>query len=1551
MSQITSTQETDQAVTEPTTDQQTTNPTHKQYVKNSDGDVFWPITAYDAIVGIDQHMDDFIDTVTKSVGKADGQGSLWFETPDNPSVGDLLYTKDANGYDVMEWWDGTEWVPIISTADLHKVQGEVDTQTSDIDSLVSSAAAIADLANSAVASAFDANAMASQASSAVADVQASAASAATSAQSAIADATNAIAQAQVAQSSAADAITASKAAQSSADAAIKSASGASTSVASLKQSVDSTAAIVSTLATQDSVDATNKTVTSLATETQQTAKELLNKADSTVVDDLKNTVTTQGVTVDQTAEYAKTLATQETVNTVSGKVDTLQAASDTTAAQIKNLVTKQELDATNGTVSNLSGEMDIANNKIADMVTQETVNTLTGAVNKNTGQINTLAGQVELKADSSTVTGLQTTINNFNTSSRNLIVNSMFAAITGWNWNGTQSAAADTTIVYNGNNSMRITATGGGNGSAGTVNTKFNGALTSGDKLTVTFYAKLISGTAQLHAEVNGSQGATNLTLTTDWKQYTVQLTYASVNTFYFWLTGAGEVVVNSPMLVAGTVAAKWNVAPEYLANAITTATEQVTKNTAAIDVNSKQLLLTASQTDLKTATTGMATQDYVAAQVKVASDSINNTVSAVKTDLGNLTAGDRNYILNSAILAPVAGNGKANQGTSTTTWGLFSFGAIQNAPFTDGQSLMLSVEYTVTGTPGGTFNPQFDETPWGYGADIETIKQSSGTYACGLKWKSAWAAASNAFSARGIQIRCDNVPVGTTITFTHISLKASSIKKDWTPAPEDGDTSSIGGQNLISGSDKDLVLDATGTPANNYKYDVVFKSLEAGKDYVFSSDVTVNAGSVTSITIGSFTSDLKNNLNLAAVPIINGHVSFSFTAKDTYTCLLVYAGLQTKTAGNKVTFHHYQLQIGTKETAWNLAQADQATVTALTSTNQTVDKLSGLVTDNAGKITSMQATVNGVQTTVTNSIKDVQTQQTTLADQWTSTVRGLGVPNLITNPNFDVKSDKTALAWTAFGSAGYVTSSVWDTYDGQGWAWNVTAANSDYHWMWFDTPVRDSGIYSGSIWVYPPTSYTDANNTLAMGIYFFDKAGTRLSFLETSPKQPVGNAGVLLKVENQKAPTGAVTVRFGFWLRGVGHTKFWAPMFNEGPVAGGYSNNSVNSAQIAEMQNDINLSVKEGNVVAQFNMDAGQTLIQNGKLVLDTPTVVFSGKAFIPSAAIINIDADLITTGKLNAANVDVINFNADNISTGTLKGINIEGANFIGDAMELQTSLTLTGANGRIYSNFDEQEHYNTEIYPRWYTGNIILGADGLSATGTAGELNTDDSRKAAKYQFSSFYGGDNVKLREYDPADKTKLVSRLDITGQRITMTDSATTNPNNEDYQNNGQWLDFQLYGIGASGQIICQDKDNKGNQIGQFNFVNQEIKVRKGSDIYFADSTDKAYAVLHTKSVSQTSLLSTKTDLQEIDPTDALNMVLATDIRSYQYQSDVGVTDKRYASLVIDDVNKDSQYSTPDMFLDQTHTGRDDGTLVGYLVQAIKALNRKVEDLENGRTSK
>ena len=84
--------------------------------------------------------------------------------------------------------------------------------------------------------------------------------------------------------------------------------------------------------------------------------------------------------------------------------------------------------------------------------------------------------------------------------------------------------------------------------------------------------------------------------------------------------------------------------------------------------------------------------------------------------------------------------------------------------------------------------------------------------------------------------------------------------------------------------------------------------------------------------------------------------------------------------------------------------------------------------------------------------------------------------------------------------------------------------------------------------------------------------------------------------------------------------------------------------------------TVTGGNIMAQINMSAGTTLIQNDKIYMDASSTVFSGKAFIPSAAITSLNADKITAGTINGAKVNVINLNANNITAGTLKGSNGE-------------------------------------------------------------------------------------------------------------------------------------------------------------------------------------------------------------------------------------------------------------------------------------------------------
>lgn len=95
--------------------------------------------------------------------------------------------------------------------------------------------------------------------------------------------------------------------------------------------------------------------------------------------------------------------------------------------------------------------------------------------------------------------------------------------------------------------------------------------------------------------------------------------------------------------------------------------------------------------------------------------------------------------------------------------------------------------------------------------------------------------------------------------------------------------------------------------------------------------------------------------------------------------------------------------------------------------------------------------------------------------------------------------------------------------------------------------------------------------------------------------------------------------------------------------------------SEIVLLNQNLNLRVKKGDVISQINQEAGgPTLIEvangKGKLLLDADSVVFKNKAFIPSAAIIDIAADKITSGTLDAGNIRVINLTADTIHGGTL-------------------------------------------------------------------------------------------------------------------------------------------------------------------------------------------------------------------------------------------------------------------------------------------------------------
>lgn len=195
----------------------------------------------------------------------------------------------------------------------------------------------------------------------------------------------------------------------------------------------------------------------------------------------------------------------------------------------------------------------------------------------------------------------------------------------------------------------------------------------------------------------------------------------------------------------------------------------------------------------------------------------------------------------------------------------------------------------------------------------------------------------------------------------------------------------------------------------------------------------------------------------------------------------------------------------------------------------------------------------------------------------------------------------------------------------------------------------------------------TNSNTaTIHVGSYKLEK-GYKETPWTTSPYDIYMNPNVVTKILTSVQDLNNLTLEGNYVIKASNNTN--SPIGNWLVVRVEGSGDRLH--QTISADNDPNLSytrtfngswsawqrtVTGGNIMAQINMSAGATLIQNDKIYMDASSTVFSGKAFIPSAAITELNADKITAGTINGAKVNVINLNANNITAGTLKGSNGE-------------------------------------------------------------------------------------------------------------------------------------------------------------------------------------------------------------------------------------------------------------------------------------------------------
>ena len=378
-----------------------------------------------------------------------------------------------------------------------------------------------------------------------------------------------------------------------------------------------------------------------------------------------------------------------------------------------------------------------------------------------------------------------------------------------------------------------------------------------------------------------------------------------------------------------------------------------------------------------------------------------------------------------------------------------------------------------------------------------------------------------------------------------------------------------------------------------------------------------------------------------------------------------------------------------------------------ISSLKQRADSMESNISDNKNDISDLRQTANSLQSNI-QSKADIS-QITQLSNAVQSVVQSVG--SFFPNGNFadsniqaywspwDVTKDYTNINYDAAtynGSFGNLLLHA----SGGGW---TKAISTEY------IPVQPNKSVTVSL--ASRGDWYNSNGkpqTLQCYVHFYDskKNGTENGHfdLNCSNNQQWYDNSVTYDCNSNEC-----YIRVEIVLQG--NQENWAHITNVKVSSDG--GESI-SSKISQMSDDINLRVQKGDLLSQINIQAGSTLIQSKKLFLDASSVVFSGNAFIPSAAITDLSADKITAGILNAGNVNIINLDVNKLVGNTTEFVRSGWTNAYGSHVQIDGGgmavsygdwYTRFDGNGMTFKDGNEVLGGFTRVgmvsAPSWYNG----------------------------------------------------------------------------------------------------------------------------------------------------------------------------------------------------------------------------------------------------------
>lgn len=678
------------------------------------------------------------------------------------------------------------------------------------------------------------------------------------------------------------------------------------------------------------------------------------------------------------------------------------------------------------------------------------------------------------------------------------------------------------------------------------------------------------------------------------------------------------------PQLEVGTVATDYRPAPEDVAN-------DITQLSARITANSQQFssYYTKSETDIK----ADAAKNYAVNAIK--SDGNWQGLSNILTNSGFLQTADGFMQKVQQTTVPMFNGGGINLATKTGNVSLSGgYNSNKNIGYISldvinelrGKYMTISVDVEWNGwESGANFNRlgyelqiNYDDGSTEYDGCWLTPTTANGKQRVTATYKIKDQHVKSLGEGNAyIQMNCTSAKV------SRLKIEQGSVATPWSPNPAD-----LATQSAFSELSQSLegLRSTVGSNYGSLQSQISQSSTAVRTELTDKINGVDNKTTSTANSLNSVIGRVGSLENLTNIQIINNAINANdYTNTGNYFiqstdntnvpganwCYLkvekVNDGriVQTWQADSDPTLRYVRTKFGEAWTSWQRA----ASYSEYSELNRTVQGLQSTVSGNYGDLQSqINQTATTLRSEVTDKVNGLQGQITTQANNINLMLGTAGdLSNICRNPTFD---------------------------NHDGWTDSVHVESN-----WPEIPTKNCGVlftrdgyYGKEFTVVPGDRYYTsvfANNQndgdFVLGLHFKMKdgsdqwlSGSRIGAREC--RQSLGSITV---------PDNAVTA------------QIWA---------------SIQKFDNFGFTRFTNVIVKKNDTIAQINMSAGTTLIQNDKIYMDASSTIFSGNAFIPSAAITELNADKITTGTLNAANVNIINLNANNITTGTINGQNLK-------------------------------------------------------------------------------------------------------------------------------------------------------------------------------------------------------------------------------------------------------------------------------------------------------